>query len=398
MSKLWSGSSKLDPAVEAYTVGNDYLMDQNLLPYDIKASKAHAKMLHKIGSLDAAEYKTLSEALDEIQKLYEGGKFVIKPGQEDGHTAIEQYITERYGAIGKKIHTGRSRNDQVMAMIRLYMKDVLSEIESSLGLLSKTYTQAASKIEGIPMPGYTHMQKAMPSTAAAWLAGYGAAFEDLVPLTKAVRGLIDQNPLGTAAGFGTGKLKLDRQFTTDELDFAKTQDSPIYAGLSRGYFELALLQLCGLIMTVSSRFASDMLLFTTQEFDYFSLPPEFTTGSSIMPNKRNYDVFEIMRGNGKVVAAETFQVQSIVTGLPSGFQRDLQLTKEPFIKGVETTKDSLAILANLVPEIQINETKLKAAMSEDLYATEKVYELVAAGMPFRDAYKKVKQELFGEEA
>lgn len=397
MSKLWSESDKLDPAVEAYTVGNDYLTDMKLLPYDLKASAAHAGMLAKIGILSGGEYENIKRALDEIKKLHESGKFVIKPEQEDCHTAIEQYITEKYGESGKKIHTGRSRNDQVLTMLRLYMRDVLNDLGEKLETLSTAFTQAAKKAEGVPMPGYTHMQKAMPSSVSDWLGAYADACNDLTPLVKATYKLVDQSPLGSAAGFGVKGLELDREMTAREMGFARAQQNPIYAGISRGYFESAVLDLGGLIMTLSGRFASDMLLFTTQEFDYFSLPPEYTTGSSIMPNKRNYDIFEVMRGNAKVVEACNLQIKSVTAGLGSGFQRDLQLTKEPFLKGAEVTLTTLDILCQAVPKLQIHEGKLKTAMTADLYATEKAYELVKQGLPFREAYKQVKSELFEEE-
>ncbi|HEX5797433.1 MAG TPA: argininosuccinate lyase [Candidatus Saccharimonadales bacterium] len=398
MSKLWSNADKLSPIVETYTVGDDYILDNQLLPYDIEASRAHGKMLLKIGVLSEDEHAKITEALEKIKSLHAAGKFSVAPDQEDCHTAIEQFITENYGEAGKKIHTGRSRNDQAMAMLRLYAKDVLSEIDTGLQSLSKAYVHKAEEAMDVPMPGYTHMQKAMPTTVEAWLGGYAQAFSDLVPLVRATLELIDQNPLGSAAGFGLPGLELDKEYTTKELGFARTQENPIYAGLSRGYFELAVIQVCELIMTLSGRFASDMLLFTTREFDYFSLPEQFTTGSSIMPNKRNYDLFEIMRGNGKIVSGYASQIQAIVAGIGSGFQRDLQLSKGPFIKASELTKDTLAVLSEAVPALNIHEDKLKAAMSEDLYATEKVYELVGKGVPFREAYLKVKKELFGEEA
>lgn len=396
MSKLWDKSAKLNPAVEAYTVGNDYLLDMKLLPYDLKASLAHAKMLAAKDLLSEAEYKNIEKALAEIKNLYEAGDFAIKPEQEDGHTAIEQYITKEYGEAGKKIHTGRSRNDQVLTALRLYMKDILGELEAKLEFLNKIYTQKAQDAKDIPMPGYTHMQKAMPSSVSAWFSGYAEALNDLTVLVKATGEVIDQSPLGSAAGFGVKGLDIDREITTKELGLSQIQ-SPIYAGLSRGYFELMILQNCELIMTLCGRFASDMLLFTTQEFDYFSLPVEYTTGSSIMPNKRNYDLFEVMRGNAKISAAYSMQVQNIVAGIGSGFQRDLQLTKEPFLKGTELALTTLELLAKVVTEIKINDKKLRAAMSEDLYATEKAYELVKQGIPFREAYMKVKDELFKEE-
>jgi argininosuccinate lyase len=252
----------------------------------------------------------------------------------------------------------------------------------------------AKNSENVPMPGYTHMQKAMPSSVSDWLGAYADAFAELAPLVKATYAFIDQSPLGSAAGFGVKGLEQDMEFTAKEMGFASVQENPIYAGLSRGYFESAVLNACGLVMTLAGRFASDMLFFTTQELDYFSLPAEYTTGSSIMPNKRNYDIFEIMRGNAKVVDACAIQIKSITAGLGGGFQRDLQLSKEPFIKGVEITAGTLDLLIETVPKLQLHEQKLKAAMTGDLYATEKAYGLVKQGVPFREAYNRVKSELF----
>jgi argininosuccinate lyase len=398
MTKLWQTSTNLNMAVEAYTVGDDYVFDTLLLPYDLEGTLAHVAMLAKIGVLQQSEYEQVAAVLQEIKALHQKGKFQVLQEQEDCHTAIEQYVTEKLGDIGKKIHTGRSRNDQAFVMMRLYMKDVLAGLGEQLHAIVEAYDQKAKQAKGIPMPGYTHMQKAMPTNVSTWLGAYQDAFADLIPMVQVTQILVDQNPLGSAAGFGVTGLKLDREYTTARLGFAKTQENPIYCGLSRGYFELVVLQVCELMMALAGRFACDMLLFTTQEFDYFSLPPEYTTGSSIMPNKRNYDVFEIMRGNAKVLAGYHSQVGAIVAGIGSGFQRDLQLTKEPFVKGAELINSTLNILIQSVPELKINKSKLKAAMTDDLYATERVYKLVAQGVPFRDAYKQVKEQLFPKEA
>ena len=397
MTKLWQTSDGPDDLIEAYTVGNDYVIDALLLPYDVEGTIAHVSMLEKIGVLNKQEYAQAVKVLQEIIELHKKGEFKISREQEDGHTAIEQYVTDKLGDTGKKIHTGRSRNDQALVMMRLYMKFVLGSMDDQLQELAEAFRKRAQKAEGVPMPGYTHMQKAMPTTVTDWLEAYDEGFRDLLPMVRAAKALIDQNPLGSAAGFGVKGLKLDREHTTQKLGFKKTQDSPLYGGLSRGYFELAVLQVCNLTMTLCGRFASDMLLFTTQEFDYFSLPPEFTTGSSIMPNKRNYDLFEVMRGNSKLVGGYCSQVQSIISGIGSGYQRDLALTKEPFVKGAGLTLDSIDVLVRAVPELALNESKLKASMTDDLYATEKVYELVAQGVPFRDAYKRVKRQLFAKE-
>jgi argininosuccinate lyase len=397
MSRLWQTSGGTHAAAEAYTVGDDPELDGILLPYDLQATDAHAAMLVKASVLTAAEYKKVSAALDEIKKSHAAGTFQITREQEDGHTAIEQCLTDKLGDTGKKIHTGRSRNDQSLVMLRLYMKDFLGGLESGLGSLAKVFTARAKQHKNTPMPGYTHLQKAMPTTVGAWLGAYGDAFADLVPITRSVRTLIDQNPLGSAAGFGVKGLKIDREHTAGTLGFAKVQDNPLYAGLSRGYFELALLQVCSLTMTLAGRFASDMLLFTTQEFGYFSLPPAFTTGSSIMPNKRNYDIFEVMRGNAKLVDGYCGQVQAITGSIGGGYQRDLALTKGPFLRGTGITAATVGLLVQAVSELQVHEDALKAAMTDDLYATEKVYDLVAQGVPFRDAYKQVKEELFPKE-
>lgn len=391
--KLWQSDDEgLHPLVEAYTVGDDYMTDRLLLPYDIAASRAHACMLKEMGILSAKELSLAEKGLSEIGRLFEKGAFVITREQEDGHTAIEQYLTEHYGTVGKKIHTGRSRNDQSLVMLRLYMKEKLARIDMLARALEKTF-RAKARVERSPMPGYTHLQKAMPTTVAAWLTLFADAIADARISLAAARTITDQNPLGSASGFGIRTFPLKRSITTKLLGFKKTQENPLYCGISRGYFETIALASLGNLMFISGRFASDMLLFTTQEFGFFSLPKRFTSGSSIMPQKRNYDLFEIMRGNVKIFRGYEAQIRQIVEGMSSNYHRDLQLTKKPFVESVLLAERTLELLITLIPELVVNEAALAAALTPDLYATEEVYALVKKGANFRDAYREVKKRL-----
>lgn len=390
--KLWqTTANQLNTLVEAFTVGDDHLLDLELLPYDLQASLAHAQMLHKIGLLDQNELQTVEKGLAEILEKWQNKDFRIEKKQEDGHTAIEHYLTQHYGEIGQKIHTGRSRNDQSLVMIRLFMKAKLVEINAKTDLLARSFQTASQKYQQVEMPGYTHLQKAMPTTVGVWLDSFAAALADFEVLLKSVLKIIDQNPLGSASGFGIQNLELDREFTTRQLGFAKTQANPLYCGLARGYFEAIVLQTLSQPMFIAARFAHDMLLFTTQEFNFFALPAEYTTGSSIMPQKRNYDIFEIMRANAKVFQSYQNQVQNIISAIGSGYQRDLQLTKKPLIEGVKLCLNTIGLLVELIPALQVNEAQLKKAMTADLYVTNEVYELVKQGKPFRAAYFEVKR-------
>ncbi len=392
--KLWqTNSNGLNPLVEAFTVGDDYIFDLQLLPYDIKASIAHAEMLHEIGVLNENELTQLIAGLNEIIQKWENNDFPIEKSQEDGHTAIEQYLTEKYGEVGKKIHTGRSRNDQSLVMIRLFMKEKLIEVKkTTIKLISALDKTSAENLQ-VPMPGYTHLQKAMPTTVGIWLDSFAAALADFSKALNATINIIDQNPLGSASGFGIENFALDRDSTTKNLKFEKTQANPLYCGLSRGYFENIVLQTLSQPIIIASRFANDMLLFTTQEFNYFSLPNEFTTGSSIMPQKRNYDVFEIMRGNVKVFNSYQNEIQNIVSSIGSGYQRDLQLTKKPFVQGVNLCLSTIELLSEIVATLQIHSDNLNKAMTDDLYVTNEVYELVKKGLSFREAYIEIKKKL-----
>ncbi|KAL6067755.1 Argininosuccinate lyase [Balamuthia mandrillaris] len=396
--KLWQTSTQLHPLVEAFTVGDDHHLDSKLLEYDLQASSAHASMLASIQVLSEEELSTLQKALEEIKQLHKEGKFEITRAQEDGHTAIEQYITEHYGEVGKKIHTGRSRNDQSLVMLRLYAKDKLKEIISLTERLVTTFQHAAQQHATTEMPGYTHMQRAMPTTVGVWLDSFACALQDSLLCLRSTLTLIDQNPLGSAAGFGIRHLPLDRAMTAREMGFERVQENVMYCGFSRGFFEWIMMQALAVILTVTSRFAVDMMGFTQQETAFFALPDEFVTGSSIMPQKKNYDLFEIMRGNGKVFASYQAQMQGIILGLGSGYHRDLQLTKKPFVEGVELCTSTLELLLDVVPALRVNKERLRGAMTKDLYLTDEVYKRVASGVPFREAYQLVKNEFFSAAA
>mmetsp|Transcript_2877 Transcript_2877/g.6886 ORF Transcript_2877/g.6886 Transcript_2877/m.6886 type:complete len:414 (+) Transcript_2877:33-1274(+) len=400
MAKLWQGAGGgLHPLVEAYTVGEDYRFDgEYLLPYDLKASEAHACMLQKIGVLSAEELITLKKALKEIGDLWKKGDFKVTRSQEDGHTAIEQYITEKYGEVGKKIHTGRSRNDQSMTMIRLYSLERVREVQELASSLAAAAEARMSELRDIPMPGYTHMQRAMPTTVGTWLGSFAAGWKDSARFLEGAIGVLDQNPLGSAAGFGINGLQLDREETSKLMGFARTQTNPMYCGLSRGMFENVALQAMSLPMVLSSRFATDMMMFTQQETQFLALPDSFVTGSSIMPQKKNYDLFEIMRANGKVFGSLQMQIQETIVGLGSGYHRDLQCTKKAFIEACDLCISTLRLLKEALPALVVREEKLRGAMTEDLYVTDEVYKLVAAGKPFREAYGEAKEAFFKRKA
>ncbi|HEX5744519.1 MAG TPA: argininosuccinate lyase [Candidatus Saccharimonadales bacterium] len=389
-TKLWQVTgAKLDPMIEDYTVGEDNVLDQRLLGYDIRASKAHVAMLGSIGILDKSGSKKLIAALDQLHKEWKAGMFQVRPEHEDGHTAIELYLTEKLGDLGKKVHTARSRNDQALVMMRLYLKDSLDRIDGSLATLVDAYGISAKRAGDIAMPGYTHGQKAMPTTVAAWLGSFAAGFDDLHTMLNAALRLVDQNPLGSAAGFGVD-LPVDRDMTAKELGFGKVQDNPMYCGLSRGLFELVAVQALSPVMVLAGKFARDMLMFTGQEYGFFSLPAELTTGSSIMPHKRNYDLFEIMRGHADAFGGHMIRLQAIAGGAGSGYNRDLQLTKGVVLQAFDTAKATLDVLTLAVPRIKPDKDALSKAMTDELFTVARINELVGQGVPFRDAYMRVK--------
>lgn len=391
MKKIWqkTGGQQVDPLVESYTTGNDYLLDMELIPFDLRASGAHAKMLRKIGILSAPELVKLLNGLGQIESLRKAGTFHIRKDQEDSHTAIEEFLTEVCGEVGKKIHTGRSRNDQILVAMRLFSLERVDGVLKRANELVSALAAAKKKYARVAMPGYTHMQRAMPTTVATWLGSYADSLRDDLVLLKAARVILDQNPLGSAAGYGESVLGNDRSFTASELDFSKVQRNPMYCAMSRGKFEVIVLQALSQVMFTVGKFASDLLLFTTKEFGFFDLPMTFKTGSSIMPQKKNFDVLELMRGNVGIFQGYLYQVQSVITNLPLGYNRDFQLTKEPYMKGIRLAMDTISIATYVVKHLIVNSEALSAACTPDLYATDEAHRLVKKGMPFREAYREV---------
>lgn len=389
--KLWSPKTASNNVVESFTVGNDPELDQVLVKYDCCGSIAHARMLEKIGLLSEKEVVSLGRELENIIELDARGEFTITQEQEDCHTAIEQHLTEQLGDVGKKIHTGRSRNDQVVTALRLYYKDELSGLEDLTELFVKTISEFSKKYGDNPMPGYTHTRKAMPSSIEMWAGAFISGIEDNRVLLDAAYQLVDQSPLGTGAGYGV-PLDLDQEFTAKELNFAKVQENPIAVQNSRGKYESSILHACSQVMIDLNRMASDLILFSEPDFGFFELPPEFCTGSSIMPQKKNPDVFEVVRAKYHQVLGWQMQIQSMTANLISGYHRDLQLTKEPVMRGLQVTKGSLEIMKSAIEQLSVNAEQCQAAMTDELYATERAYQLVKQGMPFRDAYRKISEE------
>ncbi|HTE48622.1 MAG TPA: argininosuccinate lyase [Candidatus Paceibacterota bacterium] len=398
MKKLWDKkgqketNGKTKQTVENYTVGIDYLLDLEILRYDIQGSMAQAKMLHKIKILTSKELSILIHGLNKILSLWKMGKFKIDKSQEDGQTAIEAYLTEHYGEVGKKIHTGRSRNDQTLVTVRLFSKEKLSEVKREIESLVGELEAQIKKPEKIKMPGYTHMQRAMPSSVGMWLGSYHDSLQDDMILIEAVQKIIDQNPLGSAAGYGENTLGLDRKFTTKELGFKRVQENPMYCGFSRGKFENIILQAIGSVMFDIGKISSDLLLFTTKEFNFFTLPDEFRTGSSIMPQKKNYDVLELIRGNISIFNGYQQQIENVIKNLPVGYNRDFQLTKEPFLKGIKLALETIQIMTLVIKNLEAKKANLENACTAELYATDEALILVKQGKSFREAYQQVKEK------
>ena len=386
---LWGDDKEIDRSILEFTVGDDYLLDQRLVKYDCRASIAHAEMLCSIGALTQDETDRLVEGLKTIIELSDNDEFTIEPSQEDCHTAIEDWLTNECGEIGKKIHLGRSRNDQILTALRLYEKDALDTIADKLSGFREALALSIDEHGDVLLPGYTHMRRAMPTTVGTWLGAFSDAAEDDARLLDIARGLIDQSPLGTGAGFGVPVFQLDRALTAEKLGFARVQENPIYAQMSRGKFEATLLHVLGQIAFDLNRLACDLILFSTQEFGFLKLPEEFCTGSSIMPQKKNPDVLELVRAYYQVVVGEEVKLRGLIGNLTSGYHRDLQLMKAPVFKAFDVTDRCLAVMTAVIPRVIIDEEACAAAMSDELYATEEAYRLVEEGVPFRDAYRKV---------
>ncbi|MBI2971907.1 MAG: argininosuccinate lyase [Candidatus Aenigmarchaeota archaeon] len=387
--KLWEEdfSGKLRKEVSEFTAGDDVLLDQHLVHYDVIGSIAHATMLQKIGVLTKDELDKLRKSMKHILKLNAEKKFKLSVDDEDVHTKVELHLTRELGEIGKKIHTARSRNDQIILDTRLYTKDRMLEVEEELLSLCAALI-AFSRKSDIPMPGYTHLQKAMPSSVALWALAYAESLLDDLDLLKAAYALNDQCPLGSAAGYGV-PVAIDRQMTASLLGFGKVQNNVLYVQNSRGKIESVVLGALSQVMLDLTKMANDVILFSTDEFGFFEIPEEYCTGSSIMPKKRNPDILELIRARSNKVFAYYHQTIGIIKDLPSGYNRDFQETKEPLIKGLETTKSCLQMATMLMKDLKVNKEKLMKSFTPEIFAADKAFELVSRGVPFRDAYKEV---------
>lgn len=391
MGKLWQKNWKLNEFIESFETKEDLLLDQKLIKYDVLGSIAHAKMLHNIGIITAEELEQLKIGLKEILKLDKEGRFKLKYGDEDIHTKIENYLTEKYGQVGKKIHTARSRNDQVLTALRLFTKAELGKIQKHLLALIQTFHNFSKQYGSFPMPGYTHMQKAMPSSVALWSGSFKDSLLDDLILVNSTFKLTNQSPLGSAAGYGVS-IQLNKQLTAQILGFDKVQENPLYCQNSRGKIEAAVLASLISVLSTINKFATDVLLFTTSEFSYFKVSDALTTGSSIMPQKKNIDIAELLRSKVHLVLGNYTQIVSLSSNLISGYNRDLQDSKKPLIESLEITLDCLKVTKILLNNIAPNKDKLESSMTSDLYATEKALNLVLKGVAFRDAYKKIGNE------
>ena len=388
MSRLWDKGGALDARVLKYTAGEDHRLDNRLVRYDIVASIAHAQMLHEQSLLSASDLSAIVGALHAIGEEHARGEWQVTLEQEDCQTAIENQLTARIGAAGGRLHAGRSRNDQVLAALRLYMRDAAGELQSGALAVAAELEALASREGAIELPGYTHLQQAMPSNVALWAGGYAAEVRDDAAGLAQARRRIDKNPLGSAAGFGTPNLPISRESTRRRLNFAVTQEPVTAVQLSRGKAEAQLLFEITLLTQDLSRLAADLVLFYSQEFKFVSLPAEFTTGSSIMPQKRNPDVFELMRGRGAVSLAALNEVFGITQKLTSGYQRDLQLIKPPLFRGIDSCLETLAILPAALHGMRF--LRENVVLDPSIHAAAAANQLVAEqGMPFREAYRQV---------
>jgi len=388
MSRLWDKGAPLDARVLGFTAGEDYALDGRLVRYDVRASIAHAEMLRDRQLLSVGDCTLIVAALRDLGAEHARGEWHIELIDEDGQTALEKRLTARIGAAGGRIHLGRSRNDQVLTALRLYLRDAIEELAAGALRVAASLDQLTERQGAIALPGYTHMQQAMPSSVAWWAGGFAAEIRDDARGLRSVLRRTEQCPLGSAAGYGTPGLPIDRAATSQALGFDAPQEPVTAVQLSRGKAEAQLLFECALLMQDLGRLAADLLLFYTQEFAFVELPEHFTTGSSIMPQKRNPDVFELVRGRSATALACLTEALSIFAKLPSGYQRDLQLLKQPLFRGIDVALQSLDIMAAGITAVQFRPDRIR--LDPALNAAEEAYALVVReGIPFREAYQRI---------
>ena len=388
MNKLWEKNFEVNAEIERFTVGRDREMDLYLAPYDVMGSMAHITMLESIGLLEKDELKPLLRELRNIYDTCQRGEFVIEEGVEDVHSQVELMLTRKLGDMGKKIHSGRSRNDQVLVDLKLFTRQQLQEVAESVKVLFDELQQKSEQYKNVLMPGYTHLQVAMPSSFGLWFGAYAESLADDMLFLQAAYKLTNRNPLGSAAGYGSS-FPLRRQMTTDLLGFDSMDYNVVYAQMGRGKMErnvsFALASIAGTV----AKMAFDACLFNSQNFSFVKLPKECTTGSSIMPHKKNPDVFELIRAKMNKLQGLPQQITLIMNNLPVGYFRDLQIIKEVFLPAFDEMKDCLQMAAYIINKIEVNEHILDNPMYDPMFSVEEVNRLAASGTPFRDAYKQV---------
>ncbi len=388
MSRLWDKGLPLDERVLRYTAGEDHVLDERLLHYDVQGSVAHAEMLAETGLISSDDCAAIRDGLHELQVQFDAGKWAINLEDEDVHTALESRLSKNIGEAGARLHLGRSRNDQVLTALRLYLRNAAEDLAERVTSLRASLDALSQRQGEIPLPGYTHMQHAMPSSVALWCGGFDEALNDAVAGLTAVRRRINKNPLGSAAGYGTPGLPIDRELTTDKLEFDAVQEPVTAVQLSRGKAESALLFEITLLTQDLGRMASDLLLFYTQEFAFISLAAEATTGSSIMPQKHNPDVLELIRAASATVQACLHESLLLTSKLPSGYQRDLQRLKAPLFRGIDLAVESVDIMAYLLDGMNFIAENI--SLDPGIYAAEEANRLVRKeGLPFREAYRRI---------
>ena len=388
MSRLWDKGAPLDERVLAFTAGEDHALDERLVPYDARASIAHAQMLNEQGLLSDADCEAIESGLEAQAASHAKGEWKIELSDEDGQTALERRLTAKIGEAGGRIHLGRSRNDQVLTALRLYLRDVTEQLARGAEEVASALDRLAARQGDIELPGYTHMQQAMPSSVGLWANGFSSELRDDASGLRAVQRRLGKNPLGSAAGYGTPGLPIDRESTRQALDFDETHEPVTAVQLSRGKAEAQLLFEITLLMQDLGRFAADTCLFYTQEFAFLELPDEFTTGSSIMPQKRNPDVFELLRGRTASAHGCLVEALGIFAKLPSGYQRDLQLLKAPLFRGIDLALASTSIVAPAIDAMSFKPERIM--MDPAIHAAERANELVVKErIPFREAYRRV---------
>ena len=388
MTRLWDKGLPLDERVLRYTAGEDHVLDARLVDYDVRGSIAHAEMLADCGLISSEDCTLIRDGLNSLAASFAEGEWHIRLEDEDVHTALESRLTAAIGEAGARLHLGRSRNDQVLTALRLYLRDACDDLGGRVAALRAAVMRLADRQGDIELPGYTHLQQAMPSSVRLWCGGFDEAFGDAIAGLQAARRRADRNPLGSAAGYGTPGLPLDRAATTRKLGFAATQEPVTAVQLSRGKAESSLLFEITLLLSDLGRMATDLLLFYTQEFAYVTLADDVTTGSSIMPQKRNPDVLELLRGASATAQACLDEALMITAKLQSGYQRDLQRLKAPLFRGIDLAVDSVDIMAHVLDGLAFRAENVR--LDAGLYATSEAYRLVTEeGIPFREAYRIV---------